>query len=142
MRYDTAKLPSRPCDLPEGATLFDNGIVFAGALGTLVRGGWSGPPTLYPESRRNEFRVPEATIPRSIGHRPEWIVACKVQKTKDAKAGFTYSGRFPEALPVGNLALRLQKRIEWDAANKRASNAAEADELTPKRYRAGFGVGS
>jgi len=140
--YDGGKMPPRPRDLSEGASLSDNGIYFIGDKGTLVCGGWSGPPTLYPESRREEFQKPRATIPRSIGHRSEWLEACKDHKPEDAKAGFDYSGPFTEALLVGNLSLRLQKRIEWDAATMRASNAAEADELIHKRYREGFGIGA
>ena len=106
----------------------------------MVCGGWSGAPTLYPESRRAEFQVPSPTIPRSIGHRPEWIEACKAHKPEDAKAGFAYSGPFTEALLVGNLALRLQKRVEWDQAAMKAPNAPEAEPLIHKRYREGFGI--
>jgi hypothetical protein len=40
------------------------------------------------------------------------------------------------------LALRLQERIEWDAANMRASNASEADAQIHKGYRQGFGIGT
>ena len=45
-----------------------------------------------------------------------------------------------EALLAGNLATRLQKRIEWDAANMRAKNAPEADALIRKHYCDGFGI--
>ena len=41
---------------------------------------------------------------------------------------------------MGNLALRLQQRIEWDAAAMKATNAPDADELIHKRYRPGFGI--
>jgi predicted dehydrogenase len=140
--YDGGKMPPRPLDLPEGTLLTDNGIYFVGDLGTLVGGGWSGPPKLFPEARREEFQPPPPTIPRSIGHRPEWIKACKDHKPEDARAGFAYSGPFTEALLVGNLALRLQKRIEWDAASMKAPNATEADALIRKRYREGFGIGT
>ena len=75
---------------------------------------------LFPASRREEFQRPPKTIPRSSGHRAEWIQACKDRKPEDAKAGFAYSGPFTEALLVGNLAVRLQKRVEWDSANLRA----------------------
>ena len=44
-------------------------------------------------------------------------------------------------LLVGNLALRLQQRIEWDAAAMRATNASAADVLIHKQYRPGFGIG-
>jgi predicted dehydrogenase len=138
--YDGGKMPPLPRDFPESASLEDNGIYFVGDKGTLVGSRASRPPTVYPEARRKEFQTPPATIPRSIGHRPEWIKACKDHKPADAQAGFAYSGPYTEALLVGNLALRLQKRIEWDAANMRASNATEADELIHKRYRPGFGI--
>ena len=138
--YDGGKMPPKPRDLGPEVSLSDNGILFVGDKGTMVCGGWSGPPTLYPKSRRSEFQPPKPTIPRSIGHRPEWIKACKDHKPDDAKAGFAYSGPFTEALLVGNLALRLQKRIEWDAAAMRAPGAPEADRLIRKHYRKRFGI--
>jgi predicted dehydrogenase len=139
--YDGGKMPPKPRDLPEGKGLADNGIYFVGDKGTMICGGWSGHPTLYPETRREEFKVPAPSIARSIGHRFEWIKACKDHKPEDAKAGFAYSGPFTEALLVGNLALRLQKRVEWDAATMKSPNAPEADALVHKKYRAGFGIG-
>ena len=51
-----------------------------------------GTPRLVPESRMRNFQRPAKTIPRSIGHVPEWIRACKEGKPEDAKAGFAYSG--------------------------------------------------
>jgi len=138
--YDGGKLPERPKDLGPGVELADNGILFIGDKGTLVCGGWSGPPTLYPEARRKEITPPPPTLPRSIGHRAEWIKACKDKQPADSRAGFAYSGPFTEALLVGNLALRLQKRIEWDAASMRSPNTPEADHLIRKVYRAGFGL--
>ncbi len=116
------------------------GIYFVGEKGTMVCGGWSGSPTLYPQSRREECPRPERTIPRSSGHRSEWIQACKDGKPEDAQAGFAYSGPFTESLLVGNLAVLLQKRIEWNAQEMVASNAPEAEPLIRKKYRAGFGI--
>ena len=138
--YDGGKTPPRPKDLPESTKLADNGIYFVGDKGTMVCGGWSGAPTLYPEARRKEFATPPATIPRSTGHQSEWIRACKDGKPEDARAGFAYSGPFTEALLVGNLSLRLQKRVEWDAATMSSPNAPEAEALIRKRYRPGFGI--
>jgi hypothetical protein len=36
--------------------------------------------------------------------------------------------------------VRLGKRIEWDAADQRASNAPEAEPLIRRKYRAGWTV--
>ena len=138
--YDGGKKPPRPEELESGLALSDNGIYFVGDKGTLLCGGWSDTPCLIPQSKRDEFSKPPATIPRSIGHRAEWVQACKDRKPEDAKAGFWYSGPFTEALLVGNLATRLQKRIEWDALNMRARNAPEADAIIRKPYRPGFGI--
>jgi len=99
-----------------------------------------GPPRLVPESKMQDFQRPPKTIPRSIGHRAEWIEACKRGKPEEAKAGFAYSGPFTEALLVGSLAIRLQKRIEWNSAAMKVTNAPEADALIRKTYRSGFGI--
>jgi predicted dehydrogenase len=138
--YDGGKLPEAPKDLEDKYHLADNGIMFIGDKGTMVCGGWSGAPRLFPTARRREFQLPKPTIPRSIGHRQEWMKACKDHKPEDAKAGFDYSGPFVEALLVGNLATRLQKRIEWDSANLRATNAPEAEPMIRKTYRKGFEI--
>jgi len=103
--------------------------------------GWSGAPRLFPVARRREFVEPAKSIPRSaLGHRGEWIQACKDGKPEGAKAGFAYSGPFTEGLLVGNLATRLQKRVEWDAAGMRARNAPEAEAIIRKGYRKGFEI--
>ena len=138
--YDGGKMPPVPKDLPKGYKLVDNGIYFVGDEGTILCGGWSGMPGLFPASRRKSFAKPPKTIARSKGHRIEWAEACKAGKPGDAKSGFAYSGPFTEALLVGVLAARLQKRIEWDAVAMKATNAPEADPLIRKAYRRGFGI--
>jgi len=138
--YDGGKLPPRPDDIEPDFALPDNGILFHGDQGSILCGGWSGPPRLFPSSRHNDFRPPPKTIPRSIGHRQEWMRACKDKKPEDATAGFAYSAPFTEALLVGNLAVRLRRRIEWDSAQMQAKGAPEAQALIRKRYRTGFGI--
>jgi hypothetical protein len=140
--YDGGKLPPKPDHVGDEMDLGDNGIYFLGERGTMVCGGWSGAPRLFPAALRESFQPPPKTIPRSPGHRLEWIQACKAKRPEDAKAGFAYSGPFTEALLIGNLATRLQKRVEWDAAGMRARNAPEADALIRKKYRRGFGLNS
>jgi len=138
--YDGGKLPPRPPELEESRKLGDNGILFVGDKGKILCGGWSGPPRLIPESKMKEYKPPAKTLPRSIGHHKEWIEACKAGKPQDAKAGFWYSGPFTEALLVGNLAVRLGKRVEWDAKMMRSPNCPEADNYITKFYRLGWDV--
>ncbi|MEN6424742.1 MAG: Gfo/Idh/MocA family oxidoreductase [Phycisphaerales bacterium] len=135
--YDGAKLPEVPAEL-EGRRLGDNGILFVGDKGKLLGGSHAGTPRLIPESRQKEYGKPPEKLPRSPGHYEEWIQACKDGKPQDAKSGFWYAGPFVEALLVGNLAVRLQKRVEWDAAAMRSPNCPEADNYITKFYRVGF----
>ena len=118
--------------------LGDNGIYFVGDEGVILCGGWSGTPRLVPESAMRTFVPPEKTIPRSPGHRAEWVQACLAGRPEAAKAGFWYSAPFTEALLVGVLPIRLGRRIEWDATAMKAKNMPEADVLIRKPYRAGF----
>jgi hypothetical protein len=138
--YDGGKMPPNPPGFEPGRQLADNGIYFVGEKGTMLCGGWSGPPRLVPESKMKDFQGPPETLSRSIGHRAEWIRACKEGKPAGAKAGFAYSGPFTKALLVGNLAVRLQNRIEWDSTAMKATNAPEAEPLVHKSYRDGFGI--
>ena len=138
--YDGGKQPPPPPGMEPDRKLDDNGIYFVGDKGALLCGGWSGSPRLVPESAMKTFVRPEKTIPRSLGHRKEWVEACLAGKPEDAKAGFWYSAPFTEALLVGVLPIRLGKRIEWDAAAMRATNAPEAEALIRKSYRAGFSL--
>ena len=77
--YDGGKMPPVPEDLGEGMDLVDNGIYFLGEKGTMLCGGWSGPPRLFPAKRRSEFQLPPKAIARSPGHRDEWVQACKAK---------------------------------------------------------------
>ena len=88
-----------------------------------------------------DFQIPARIIPRcDVGHRVEWINACKTGKPEDAKSGFWYSAPFTESLLIGLLAVRFGRRIEWDAENMKAKNCPEADGLIHKAYREGYGI--
>jgi len=136
--YDGAKLPPKPVHLDEGLKLGDNGILFVGESASLLGGSHAGTPRIIPEAKRKEYGQPPKTLPRSPGHHKEWIEACKAGKPEDAKSGFWYAGPFTEALLVGNLAVRLKTRVEWDAKTMRSPNCPEADNYVTKFYRAGW----
>ena len=138
--YDGAKLPPRPKDLDPGLRLGSNGILFVGENGSLLGGSHAGTPRIIPEAKRKAYGKPLQGLPRSPGHHAEWIQACKDNKPQDAKSGFWYAGPFTEALLVGNLAVRLQKRVEWDSETMRSPNCPETDNYVTKFYRAGWRI--
>lgn len=138
--YSGGKLPPPPPGLEPERKLGTNGIYYVGDKGAMMSGGWSSPPRLVPESAMTAFTRPPKTIPRSQGHYREWVDACIAGEPMDAKSGFWYAGPFMEVLLVGTLAIRLNKKIEWDGKELRARNAPEAEPLIRKKYRTGFEV--
>jgi len=131
-------MPSRPLELDRGTDLDKNGILFVGDRGKLLGGGWADSPRLIPEAKNKAYGKPPKVLARSPGHHKEWILACKANKPEMAKAGLEYSGPFTEALLAGNLAVRLGRRIQWDAEKMTSPNAPEADNYVTKFYRIGW----
>ena len=138
--YDGAKLPERPAELDEGRRMGSNGILFVGTKGKMMGPSHAGAPRLLPESFQREVGKPERILDRSPGHHKEWIEASKANKPEMAKSGFWYAGPFTESLLVGNLAVRLGKKVEWDAKSLRSPNCPEADDYINKDYRAGWEI--
>ena len=81
---------------------------------------------------------PEQTVPRVKNEDQEWVDA--IRDGGDPLSGFAYSGPFTETVLLGNLAVRLGKKIEWDGEKLQATNAPEAAPLIRRAYRKGWEV--
>jgi len=55
-------------------------------------------------------------------------------------AHFGYSGPLTEMCLLGNVAKRLDTRLEWDAANLKVTNLPEANKLIRPAYRKGWSL--
>jgi predicted dehydrogenase len=113
---------------------WDNGCLFIGARG-MILADYSR-HVLLPEMNFRDFQRPMPTLPRPSGHHAEWIAACKTNLV--TSADFEYSGWLTEANHLGNVAYRVGRRIEWDAAKLVCTNAAEANALIRREYRKGW----
>ncbi len=139
--YDGGKLPQNVPFFEADRQLADNGLIIVGDKAGLYGGSHASAPRLIPETKMREFTRPAPTIPRSPGHRLEWVRAALAGKPEDSKSGFWYSAPFTESLLVGLLAVRFQKRVEWDGAAMKSPNTPEADAIIRKAYREGWGLG-
>lgn len=85
---------------------------------------------------------PFADVPKSISRVPsedvEWMEACR--GGPKPLSSFDYAGPLTEMVLLGNLAVRLGKKIDWDANVLKAKNAPEADELIRREYRKGWSL--
>ena len=111
-----------------------NGVLFVGDKGMLLSD--YGRHVLLPEKDFADFKRPEPFIPKSLGHYAEWIHACKTGAP--TTCNFEYAGWLTEANHLGNVAYRAGQRLEWDAANLRATNCPAADAFIRREYRKGW----
>ena len=138
--YDGLR-PPRPAELEEGRRMghTEGGSLFKGSEGKLVAGVYGEDPRLIPESRMKAYKTPEKTIPRVEGsHEQDWVRACK--SGGRAGADFEYSGLLTEVCLLGNVARRVDARIEWDAENMKVTNLPEANKYVRTEYREGWSL--
>ena len=76
---------------------------------------------------------------RSKGHQRDWLEACK--GGQPASSNFEYAARLTEIVLLGNVALRVGKKITWDGPNLKATNAPEAEQFIEGTYRSGCEIG-
>lgn len=138
--YDGGLKPEKPEALELGRELPTTGNLFIGTKGTmLVSGDYGKSPRIIPESRMKEIGKPPKILERSPGHIDEWVMACKGEKPIDfPKSSFAYAGPFTEMILLGNVALRVGRRIEWDGENMEVTNLPEANQYINKEYRDGW----
>ncbi|MHC4364865.1 MAG: Gfo/Idh/MocA family protein [Planctomycetota bacterium] len=139
--YDGGLLPARPEELEQGRELPDSGTIFVGDKGKIMCETYGGSPRLIPETKMQEYKRPEKTIPRiangADGHEQNWVDACR--GGEPACSNFDYSGPLTETVVMGNLAmLNPGKTLDWDGLNMKVTNLPEANEHVHREYRQGW----
>jgi hypothetical protein len=113
-----------------------NGTLYIGENGAIWSDAtYSESPRLIPEAKMQSFKRPPKTIPRVAKSDPylEWIAACKGGPVPGSN--FEYAGPLTETVLLGNLAIRLRKKIHWDAERMQCWQLPEADRWIRKNYR-------
>ena len=138
--YENGLKPERPAGIPEGQELGDekNGSLFIGTDGYLTAGEYGGKARLLPDERMAEYTMPTQTIPRIAGanHYRDFLAACKGEAP--ACSNFDYAGPFTEMVLFGNIAMRMNKKLEYDSKAMKVLNDPDAAKFLTKEYRAGW----
>jgi hypothetical protein len=113
-------------------------MVLVGDAGLMLFRRSSTDWIITPRVRAEQFQDVPQTIPRVASEDAEWLAACR--GGPKPLSSFDYAGPFSEMVLLGNLAVRLGKKIEWDAQALKAKNASEADELIRREYRPGWSL--
>lgn len=120
-------LPTRAC-------------MFIGDKGIIVCDGAGGPPRIFPESLRAEYKKTSDTQKKKYSgdHHRNWIEACK--GGGPTVSPFSYGAHLTEIVLLGVLSLRARRPIEWDAAGMKAVGLPEAEPFIKESYRKGWEI--
>ena len=134
--YDGGKKP--PQDLLDGVMMDENGSLLMGDCGRYYSPGFSNRfRHLLPKDQFDSYAPPEPILPRTTSLYEEWLTAC--QEGSPAFCNFIdFAADITELMLLGNLAIRLGRRIEWDAANMTVKDCPEAEQFLRRRYRRGW----
>jgi len=109
----------------------DDGTLIVGDEGILLG------DHLLPEAKAKLIGRPPQVLPRSLGHYQEWIDACKGGKS--AGSNFVdHASLLAAAVLMGNIAIRTQEKLLWDAEKLRFTNSVAANQLLNPPYREGW----
>jgi predicted dehydrogenase len=128
--------PNRAIDLKA----IDHGAMFKGSKGFLIADFESR--LLLPVGDGGDLtylkqRTPQTVIP-PMGHfQKQWLDACREPSRKTA-CDFEYSGNMIEQMLLGLVAYRVGKKLEYDPAAGKVTNAPEANEFLGRKYREGW----
>jgi predicted dehydrogenase len=121
-----------------GIPPWPNGVLFIGD-GGMILSDYSK-HLLLPEGKFTGFVPPKPSIPPSPGQQKEWLEACKSGGTTGCP--FSYSGPLTEANHLGNVAYRAGRKLTWDAAAMRFTDAPDAGRFLSRTYREGWSLGA
>lgn len=111
----------------------DQGSVYVGTDGVLFS-PYIGPPALLPAEKFRGHKMPEVG---GADHYGQFVEACR--GNGETSTPFDYSGPLTEMVLLGCLATRFPKtKLEWDAANLKVTNLAEANQHVRRQYRKGW----
>lgn len=138
--YENGQRPPYPEGLTPGQRLGDdkNGSLFVGTDGWITAGEYGGEARLLPDERMKDYVRPPQTIPRVSGanHYRNFLEACK--GGAPAVSNFDYAGPFTEMVLFGNIALRANKRLEYDYVEMKIINDPSLNVYLTKEYRKGW----
>ena len=107
------------------------GLVFIGTKGSLPSG--RGP--FFGRQTQPYEPPPQREWDREEVHK-DWTRG--IRTGKQPGCHFGYAGPFTEAYLLGNIALRMGHRIEWNPETFRITNCREANRYLSREYRKGW----
>lgn len=138
--FDGGLRPTRPPELEPGRSMPAEGNLYIGSKGKILGGPSDG--RIIPEEQMQRYGVPPKTaIRKGTGHDiipAEWLDACR--GGEPASCNFDVAGLLTEVVLLGNIAIRMNKKLSWDADRMRFTNDETANRYVREEYRSGWSL--
>jgi predicted dehydrogenase len=132
--YDGGKQPSP--EVTRVKRVASNGALVIGEHGRLFIPELGKMPIAMANDEKESLALPELMPPPERTHWGEWVHACKTGEA--TSSDFDYGAALCDIALLGNIALRVGEKLEWDAQSHRITNVAAANELLRRNYRDGW----
>jgi predicted dehydrogenase len=132
--YDGGMRPPQPEELEmDHPFAINDGTMYVGDKGIMLGS------RLIPDKKMTEFGQAPKKLERSPGHWKEWLDACR--GGKPAGSNFAdHAAHLAEVVLLGNIAIRMNQKLEWDPKNLKFPNCPEADTFVNPPYRQGYAL--
>jgi len=130
--YDGGLKPPRPAELEAGRQLPASGEMYVGDKGIILGN------RIIPESKRKAYKLPPKTLERRSGTWGEWVEA--IRGGQAASCNFDWASILTEAVLLGNIAIRMGKKLDWDAENMRFTKDKVANKFIDEPCRSGWSL--
>ncbi|MSR65880.1 MAG: Gfo/Idh/MocA family oxidoreductase [Pedosphaera sp.] len=132
-----------PAELLHGEVPPGSGSLLVGDKGVLYSpNDYGAVYKLLPKEKFEGYVKPEPTLARNGkgdgGMKEEWTRAIKENKPAIAFSNFDHAAMFTETILLGNVAMRVGKKLEWDGPNLKVTNCPEAAQYIKRPYRKGW----
>ncbi|MFW6170946.1 MAG: Gfo/Idh/MocA family protein [Planctomycetota bacterium] len=87
-----------------------------------------------------DFESVPKTLRRHNDMYAEWLAGIQNNDPDRPSCPFSYAGPLTEAYLLGNIAMKLNQKIEWDSDAMRVTNCEPANQYVRREYRKGWEI--
>lgn len=136
--YEGGIRPRTPRALVKnGMNISGDGVMFIGENGSIISGYGYESPMLF-DAKGNVQRLPEFDLKDADLRDENTEMIDAFLGKKPSRGGIDRVQEVAETICMGNLAIRMSDRLEWDIENMKVTNLPEANNYVSRVYRPGW----
>jgi len=135
--YDGGLLPAKPDELGGEEVDKGGGVLYVGSKGKLIHETYGAKPRLL-GAAANAPKPPQTFKRIPTSHEMNWIDA--IRGRQEASSPFAYAAKLTEVMLLGVVALNAGKKIQYDPANLKITNAPDAEQYLHRQWRQGWSL--